>query len=143
MLYRRRVIKIWSLQTCQSEQKKLKGIHIFSSFLECDCEPGLLTDYRTVEKSIWDFIKESDLTVFDTLSKNFSSEENQYGYSLIFGLLESHVAVHTYPESKALLLDVFACHHSRDNTDKAERVYSNLIGLFKPNKITNESKIQR
>lgn len=121
----------------------MKGVHILSSFFDCGCGPETLQDFETVKEQIRESIIKSGLTVFDDLAKNFRSEDDQYGYSIVFGLLESHVSLHTFPEENGLLVDVFACHYKRDNTDKAMQVYDDLRKIFNPTRIESESIVQR
>ena len=47
-------------------------------------------------------------------------------------LAESHVAVHTWPELRAVTLDVYVCNVGRDNTTRANALLATLIDLFEP-----------
>ena len=50
-------------------------------------------------------------------------------------LAESHIAVHTWPELKAVTLDVYVCNYTCDNSEKAENVVSELLAHFNPDKV--------
>jgi len=45
-------------------------------------------------------------------------------------LAESHLAVHTWPELRAVTLDVFVCNVASDNTGKAQDLLDALVARF-------------
>jgi S-adenosylmethionine decarboxylase len=47
-------------------------------------------------------------------------------------LAESHLAVHTWPESNYVTLDVFVCNMSCDNRAKARQLFDALVLAFLP-----------
>ena len=47
-------------------------------------------------------------------------------------LAESHLAIHTWPESRDVTLDVYVCNYSRDNGDLARRVFERVIAAMGP-----------
>lgn len=47
-------------------------------------------------------------------------------------LAESHLTIHTWPESRYVTLDVFVCNYQEDNSDKASRVFEAVIAAFSP-----------
>lgn len=47
-------------------------------------------------------------------------------------LAESHLAIHTWPESGDVTLDVYVCNFSRDNSDRARRVFERVIAAMGP-----------
>ena len=47
-------------------------------------------------------------------------------------LAESHLAIHTWPESGFVTLDVYVCNYTTDNTDKAKRVFDALERALRP-----------
>ena len=47
-------------------------------------------------------------------------------------LAESHLAIHTWPESGFVTLDVYVCNFRADNTQKALTLYGLLKNYFKP-----------
>ncbi len=50
-------------------------------------------------------------------------------------LAESHLAIHTWPETGDVTLDVYVCNFSRDNSDRAQAVYDNIIAALDPSDI--------
>ncbi len=47
-------------------------------------------------------------------------------------LAESHLAIHTWPESGDITLDVYVCNYSRDNSERARRVFRRVIEHLAP-----------
>ena len=47
-------------------------------------------------------------------------------------LAESHLCVHTWPEQKAVTLDVYVCNFGGDHSTKAQALLRALIDRFEP-----------
>lgn len=62
----------------------------------------------------------------------FHQFEEGGGVTGVVVLAESHVAIHTWPESAYITLDVFVCNFNRDNTQAAQALYESLIAVFEP-----------
>ena len=54
------------------------------------------------------------------------------GVTGVVVLAESHLSVHTWPESGYVTLDVFVCNHSADNGPKAQQLFDALLTAFNP-----------
>jgi S-adenosylmethionine/arginine decarboxylase-like enzyme len=52
------------------------------------------------------------------------------GHTGVLLLAESHLAVHTWPELRAVTLDVFVCNLASDNTHKAQALLDALVARF-------------
>lgn len=72
-----------------------------------------------VENAIYD----AGAHVIKTIVYTFDSG----GFTLLSLLKESHVSLHTYPESKSAFIDVFTC----GNTNP-QKIINELITYFKP-----------
>lgn len=51
-------------------------------------------------------------------------------------LAESHLAVHTWPEQRAVTLDVYVCNLGSDNSAKARQLMRGLRDAFSPARAT-------
>ncbi len=49
-------------------------------------------------------------------------------------LAESHIAIHTWPESGFVTVDVYVCNFTTDNTAKAEHVFRDLTAALRPSR---------
>lgn len=50
-------------------------------------------------------------------------------------LAESHVAIHTWPESNYVTLDVFVCNAYQDNRQAALQLFEAMIAEFQPQSV--------
>ena len=57
-------------------------------------------------------------------------------------LAESHLAVHTWPELKAVTLDLYVCNFSQDNSAAARTAFDGLLAVFSPQRVVRR-EIQR
>ncbi len=62
----------------------------------------------------------------------FEFDGEQSGFTAVFMLAESHIAIHTWPEYKVAELDVYLCNYMRDNRQKCERIFNALATYFSP-----------
>ncbi|MBA3507813.1 MAG: adenosylmethionine decarboxylase [Betaproteobacteria bacterium] len=65
------------------------------------------------------------------LGESFHQFEPQ-GVTGTVVLAESHLAIHTWPESGYTTIDVFVCNFQEDNTHKALRLFAALRRAFAP-----------
>ncbi len=63
-----------------------------------------------------------------------ASSEGPGGVTATVLLAESHLCVHTWPEKKAVTLDVYVCNYGGDHSDKARALMAALMQLFAPGK---------
>lgn len=80
---------------------------------------------------------------YDLEQVGFSSfvfENNSY--TAAYCLKESHICIHTWPESNQLTLDVYLCNYSQDNSGKVKAIAKEYIAFFKA-EIINEFEINR
>ena len=50
-------------------------------------------------------------------------------------LAESHLCVHTWPEQRAVTLDVYVCNFGGDHSAKAEALMAALQGVLLPGRV--------
>ena len=53
-------------------------------------------------------------------------------------LAESHLAIHTWPETGSVTIDVYVCNFSADNSGKARRLMEGVIDAFAPKKVLRQ-----
>ena len=54
------------------------------------------------------------------------------GFTGLVSLVESHIAVHTWPELGYVTLDVYLCNYRKDNADRCQRLFDEISKIFKP-----------
>lgn len=109
--------------------KKIKWLHIVWDFY----------DYTGSYWLDWDFIKSK---ISEAIKSVWLSELWSYyhffwkdSYSWVICLAESHVSIHTWPESSYLTLDIYVCNFWNDNTGKAFVLLKFFENLYKPRRM--------
>lgn len=78
-------------------------------------------------------ISEANAHMIETISYTFDSG----GFTLVSLLKESHVSIHTYPESNAAFVDVFTC----GNAD-TQKIIDIIISYFQPDECVSKKMIR-
>ena len=66
----------------------------------------------------------------------FHGFEEGGGVTGVVVLAESHLSVHTWPETGYVTLDVYVCNYSADNRAKAQALFDGIVAAFGPHKQT-------
>jgi len=121
----------------------VKGLHIVADLYGCKSGELLFSSNRLRELCV-NACQEAGLTVLGDHFYQFDGIDatQQGGATGAVVLAESHLAIHTWPESDGATLDVYVCNYTSDNTSKAEAVYKSLIKALKPGDVLVE-RIQR
>ena len=102
-----------------------EAIHIIADFAGCPAE--LLESGAKGEAVLAATVKESGLSCILIRSHQFSPS----GYTAAALLEESHITLHTWPEHRAVQIDIFTC----GSHDRARKAYGILKRLFAPDQI--------
>jgi S-adenosylmethionine decarboxylase proenzyme len=89
-------------------------------------------DENILKNLISDLIKKNNLTELWNYYHTFSKNNE---ITCVVALAESHINIHTWPEKKYVSLDIFVCNFWKNNSQKAKKIYQNLIDFFTPEKI--------
>jgi len=121
----------------------MKGLHIIADLYNCQKGEFLVSSDKLRELCVT-ACKSAGLTVLGDHFIQFNGADGtqQGGSTGAVVLAESHLAIHTWPETHGATLDVYVCNYTCDNTSKAEAVYKTLIKALKPADIMVE-RIQR
>lgn len=90
-----------------------------------------LSNLKLIKNALIDAAKSCNATILDTKMHSFGSEKGVTGVVI---LAESHISIHTWPETEFCAIDVFMC-----GDCDAENAIEPLKKLFDPAKV----KIQR
>ena len=123
----------------------MEGLHLLCKFEECECDINKLVDFKNVKEDILDIVDYKS-TLKAVASKFFSfneKDDDQFGWTGVVLLAESHISIHTYPELKALYADVFTCNYTGNNDEEARLIFRELQKLFQSKKISNYQEIKR
>jgi S-adenosylmethionine decarboxylase proenzyme len=106
----------------------MEGIHLLGEWYGCPADEPLLTQADALRDLCRQAVDESGLTIVGDRFFQFEP----HGVTGTVLLAESHLAIHTWPESGFVTVDVYVCNYTTDNTAKAERVFKVLEAALKP-----------
>ena len=115
----------------------MQGLHLTGDLFGCGCSSATLTDLETLSTLCRTATLDAKLTIVDEKWHVFPDWDGQPGgITGTILLAESHLAIHTWPESRGVTLDVYVCNFTEDNTAKAEQLFDALTVAFRPQKQT-------
>ena len=113
----------------------MQGLHLTGDLFGCGCSSATLTDLEALSTLCRTATLDAKLTIVDEKWHVFPDWNGQPGgITGTILLAESHLAIHTWPESRGVTLDVYVCNFTEDNTDKAEQLFDSLTVAFRPQK---------
>ena len=107
----------------------MQGLHLTGDLSDCRCVEARLTDTAVLQKLCLAAVKAAGLSHVNYLFHSFAKGSGVTGVVL---LAESHLAVHTWPEMRAVTLDVYVCNYGGNNSAKAEALFDTLLLAFDP-----------
>lgn len=110
-------------------QRQAAGLHLMGDLHGCGCDSRLMRDAAHLETFCRERVAAAGLTPVGSLFHSFGAGGGVTG---VVVLAESHLSVHTWPESGYVTLDVFVCNHSADNGPKAQQLFDALLAAFNP-----------
>lgn len=108
----------------------MDGLHLMAELYDCTCDLRLLTDAPALHTLCLGVCSRPGLTPVGCVFHQFGSPEAPAGATGAVVLAESHLAVHTWPEIRAVTLDLYVCNFSQDNSAAARLAYQDLIAAF-------------
>ncbi len=111
----------------------MHGLHLTADIYNCRCEPVWLLDAERLGSWCVAAVRASGLVVVNQLFHSFpATAAGPGGITATVLLAESHLCVHTWPEQKAVTLDVYVCNFGGDHSAKAQALMRALIDRFAP-----------
>ena len=108
----------------------MDGIHLLGEWYGCPAHTPEFTRVDALRVLCLDAVRSAGLTV---VGDSFHQFEPQ-GVTGTVLLAESHLAIHTWPESGFVTVDVYVCNYTTDNSAKADRVFRELERALKPDR---------
>lgn len=109
----------------------MNGLHLIGDLADCRSDPQRLLDGSGFRDRCIEMVNASGLTVMDAVFKQFDNS----GFTGAVVLAESHLAIHTWPETNGLTLDVYVCNYCADNSAKAQQLFDAVVDYFQPTEI--------
>ena len=105
------------------------GLHLIGDLYGCLCDSRLMHDAEYLEDFCKARVAAADLTSVGSLFHSFGEGGGVTG---VVVLAESHLSIHTWPESGYVTLDVYVCNYSTDNRPKAQKLFDDIQAAFSP-----------
>jgi S-adenosylmethionine decarboxylase len=113
----------------------MQGLHLTADLSDCSCDAAWLIDADRLGAACVKAVEASGLQAVAQLFHTFpSANGGAGGVTATVLLAESHLCVHTWPEKKAVTLDVYVCNFGGDHSTKARALMAALMQLFLPGK---------
>lgn len=113
-----------------SVQRQATGLHLIGDLYGCLCDSRLMLDAAYLEAFCKERVTAAGLTTVGSLFHSFGEGGGVTG---VVVLAESHLSIHTWPESGYVTLDVYVCNYTTDNRPKAQQLFGDLQAAFNPN----------
>ena len=105
----------------------MNGIHLLGEWFGCP-PSAAMTSADVLRPLCLDAVAAAGLTPLGHTFHQFSPQ----GVTGLVLLAESHVAVHTWPETGFATVDVYVCNVSADNGDRAHALYDAIKRVLTP-----------
>jgi S-adenosylmethionine decarboxylase len=111
----------------------MQGLHLTADLHGCRCAPAWLLDAAALGRACTDAVHAAGLQPVGQLFHEFpATAHGPGGVTATVLLAESHLCVHTWPEQRAVTLDVYVCNFGADHSGKARALMDALLALFDP-----------
>jgi S-adenosylmethionine decarboxylase len=119
----------------------MQGLHLTADLFDCRDPADLMRDAGALAALCERLATEAGLTVVGRQFHAFAPQGDA-GVTGVLLLAESHLAVHTWPELRAVTLDVFVCNFAGDNSHKARRLVDALVPRFEPEHVQRQQLVR-
>ena len=111
----------------------MQGLHLTADLYQCACDDTLMLDAQAIASLCRRQTQTSGLTLVDERWVKFPDWQGQPGGVTGTVLLaESHLAIHTWPETGNVTIDVYVCNFSGDNSPKAQALMQGVVDAYAP-----------
>ena len=113
----------------RSPTRLATGLHLIGDLYGCTCDRRLMHDAGYLENFCKESVAAAGLTAVGSLFHAFGESGGVTG---VIVLAESHLYIHTWPESGYVTLDVYVCNYTENNRPKAQKLFNTLQAAFNP-----------
>lgn len=111
----------------------MQGLHLTADLYQCRCDSAWLTDAARLLSWCEQAVGTVGLQAVARLGHAFpATPHGPGGVTATVLLAESHLCVHTWPEQRAVTLDVYVCNFGGDHSLKARQLMAALVDHFAP-----------
>jgi S-adenosylmethionine decarboxylase len=124
----------------------MQGLHLTADLFDCRDPADLMRDAGALAALCERLATEAGLSVVGRQFHAFAPHDSVgvtgvaggAGVTGVLLLAESHLALHTWPELRAVTLDVFVCNFGSDNSHKARWLVDALVQRFEPQRVQHQ-----
>ena len=121
----------------------MQGLHLTADLYQCQCDATGLSDAARLLAHCVAAATGAGLQVVNQLGHRFpDTAHGPGGVTATVLLAESHLCVHTWPEQRAVTLDVYVCNYGADHSAWAQRLLDELATWFAPQH-SERNRLQR
>ena len=111
----------------------MQGLHLTADLYQCSCDSALMICADTIAQLCRSQTDASGLTLVEDKWVKFPEWQGQPGGVTGAVLLaESHLAIHTWPETGNVTIDAYVCNFSGDNSAKAQALMDGVVAAYAP-----------
>ena len=111
----------------------MQGLHLTADLYRCRCEAAWLTDAQRLGDWCMGAVEAAGLQPVNQLFHTFpATVQGPGGVTATVLLAESHVCLHTWPEQRAVTIDVYVCNFGADHSAKARGLMTSMVDRFQP-----------
>jgi S-adenosylmethionine decarboxylase len=118
----------------------MQGLHLTADLHQCQCDAAWLTDAARLGQHCVQAVGAAGLQAVAQLFHAFPATGlGPGGVTATVLLAESHLCVHTWPEQRAVTLDVYVCNFGGDHSAKAHALLDAMIAVFSPGTVQRQA----
>ena len=111
----------------------MQGLHLTADLYQCRCDAAWLTDAAQLGDWCLQAVHAVGLQPVNQLFHTFPRTNlGAGGVTATVLLAESHICLHTWPEQRAVTVDVYVCNFGGDHSAKARGLMTALVARFQP-----------
>lgn len=117
----------------------MQGLHLTADLYRCACDQMLMLGAEQIARLCRAQTERSGLHLVDERWVTFPDYQGQPGgVTGTLLLAESHLAIHTWPETGNVTIDVYVCNFSADNSDKAQALMQGVVDAYQPGHVVRQ-----
>lgn len=121
----------------------MHGLHLTADLYQCQGPQHLMLEAEAIAQLCLAEVHNAGLSCMADKWVSFPGRDGRPGGVTGTVLLaESHLAIHTWPESDSVTIDVYVCNFSGDNSAKAHALMDAVIAAYAPGKLLRQ-QLQR
>ncbi|WP_027015675.1 polyamine aminopropyltransferase [Comamonas composti] len=117
----------------------MHGLHLTADLYQCKGDERYMLDADVIATLCRTQTEMAGLTLVDDRWVKFPDYQGEPGGVTGTVLLaESHLAIHTWPETGNVTIDVYVCNFSADNSGRARALMEGVIAAYAPERVVRQ-----